>query len=282
MSSEADEDNNIASFMAFSGSSDPAVARQYLEMSGGDLQTAVSLFMDTNGELGGGGTAAAGNASAGGAGLGSPEIRAPDASRSMRLIGGPASPGDGMPPAALLAAVAGPAHAALMAGMMGHDDDATNAMASTWASRDLRETVNREAERRRNRAGGVNNARRRRQGSDADNDEVQVVDRDGQAMDEDYNYEDESDDDTGGAAAGAGQPPSLSAMFSQPSHLMHRGGGFMGAKNFAKDARRWLLVNIQNDDDFACHALNRDVWRDELVENLVREGFVLWQAVSIF
>jgi hypothetical protein len=40
------------------------------------------------------------------------------------------------------------------------------------------------------------------------------------------------------------------------------------------------LVNIQNDDDFACHALNRDVWRDELVENLVREGFVLWQAMS--
>ena len=54
----------------------------------------------------------------------------------------------------------------------------------------------------------------------------------------------------------------------------------MGAKNFAKDARRWLLVNIQSDDDFACHALNRDVWRDELVENLVREGFILWQAVS--
>lgn len=54
----------------------------------------------------------------------------------------------------------------------------------------------------------------------------------------------------------------------------------MGAKNFAKDARRWLLVNIQSDDDFACHALNRDVWRDELVENLVREGFILWQAMS--
>lgn len=39
-------------------------------------------------------------------------------------------------------------------------------------------------------------------------------------------------------------------------------------------------MNIQSDDDFACHALNRDVWRDELVENLVREGFILWQAMS--
>ncbi len=39
-------------------------------------------------------------------------------------------------------------------------------------------------------------------------------------------------------------------------------------------------ANVQSKDDFACHALNRDVWRDNRVENLVREGFVLWQAVS--
>ena len=147
--------------------------------------------------------------------------------------------------------------------------------------------------------GGGGNARRnsRRNNNDSDdNDEVQAVDADGQAMDEDeddeYNYysDEDADDshDLGGTSnnnartnnATATQPPSLSTMFAQPTHLMHRAGGFMGAKNFAKDARRWLLVNIQSDDDFACHALNRDVWRDELVENLVREGFILWQAVS--
>jgi UBX domain-containing protein 7 len=71
-------------------------------------------------------------------------------------------------------------------------------------------------------------------------------------------------------------------MFAQPTHLMHRAGGFMGAKNFAKDARRWLLVNIQSEDDFACHALNRDVWRNDMVESIVREGFILFQAVSCF
>ena len=49
----------------------------------------------------------------------------------------------------------------------------------------------------------------------------------------------------------------------------------------AKDSKRWLLVNIQKDSEFASHALNRDVWRDELVENLVREGFILWQTVRI-
>jgi Thioredoxin-like len=47
----------------------------------------------------------------------------------------------------------------------------------------------------------------------------------------------------------------------------------------AKDTKRWLLVNLQRDSEFSCHALNRDVWRDELVENLIREGFVFWQSV---
>jgi len=72
----------------------------------------------------------------------------------------------------------------------------------------------------------------------------------------------------------------LSDMFAQPLNLMHTAGGFQGARNDARDARRWLLVNLQSDNDFACHALNRDVWRDELVENLVREGFIFWQSMN--
>jgi len=73
---------------------------------------------------------------------------------------------------------------------------------------------------------------------------------------------------------------SLSTMFAAPSHLIHKGGGFQGARAVAKDARRWLLVNLQSDSEFSCHALNRDVWRDELVENLIREGFIFWQAMD--
>eukprot|EP00547_Thalassionema_nitzschioides_P006108 CAMPEP_0194211522 /NCGR_PEP_ID=MMETSP0156-20130528/10506_1 /TAXON_ID=33649 /ORGANISM="Thalassionema nitzschioides, Strain L26-B" /LENGTH=456 /DNA_ID=CAMNT_0038939101 /DNA_START=63 /DNA_END=1433 /DNA_ORIENTATION=+ len=73
---------------------------------------------------------------------------------------------------------------------------------------------------------------------------------------------------------------SLSSMFAAPSNLIHKGGGFQGARAVAKDARRWLLVNLQSDSEFSCHALNRDVWRDELVENLIREGFIFWQAMD--
>lgn len=62
---------------------------------------------------------------------------------------------------------------------------------------------------------------------------------------------------------------------------MHKAGGFQGARAVAKDSRRWLLVNLQRDEEFSSHALNRDVWRDELVENLVREGFIFWQSMDV-
>eukprot|EP00581_Thalassiosira_minuscula_P007837 CAMPEP_0183705892 /NCGR_PEP_ID=MMETSP0737-20130205/2863_1 /TAXON_ID=385413 /ORGANISM="Thalassiosira miniscula, Strain CCMP1093" /LENGTH=609 /DNA_ID=CAMNT_0025933155 /DNA_START=257 /DNA_END=2086 /DNA_ORIENTATION=+ len=349
-------DDAISQFLAFSGSGDPSVARQYLEMSGNNLETAVSLYMDhgaggggggsSAGGLGGGSSSAAGGGGGGGmdpflgGGGGEQQVRAPDATRSMRLLGGDSPSSSGRigggsgigglrlqgrmemePNASLMAALGGPAAREMMANMMaaengGGDVDAAamfGSMASTWAAADgvngafgASASANAGGRRgsgsRRSRSGssssaGNANARRRNNSnnnSDDDDDDVQVVNPDGQAMDVEegdddynYNYNSGSDDshDLGGSASNAArnvnsQPPSLSTMFAQPTHLMHRAGGFMGAKNFAKDARRWLLVNIQSDDDFACHALNRDVWRDELVENLVREGFILFQAMS--
>jgi hypothetical protein len=71
--------------------------------------------------------------------------------------------------------------------------------------------------------------------------------------------------------------PGLDDLFAPPTNLMFQ-GGFQGARAVAKDAKRWLLVNIQQDASFASHALNRDVWRNDLVENLVREGFILFQT----
>lgn len=292
-------DEQISSFLAFTSSQNENVARQYLEMAGGNLENAVGLFMEMGGEAGlsggtgvgmdnnfgaaaaGGAAAASGSTGASSAGAsaavgpdgldpnidaatraailaaqgpqGGTPIRAPDQTRTMRLVGGE-SPYEGAN--ALLSAVAGPNAAALMAGM-GNDDD-LNAMGSATWGMNVRDDVNREAERRGRNSGTSNE------------DAVDV---------------DESDDDSdvntnGRVQSSSNAAPSLSTMFSPPTHLMHRGGGFQGARNVAKDARRWLLVNVQSDSDFACHALNRDVWRDELVENLVREGFIFWQVVS--
>lgn len=167
-----------------------------------------------------------------------------------------------------MAAVAGPQYHSDL-----HDMDDIHAMGSAiWGNisnnntnniADVRSNINREAA---NRSSGTSN-------DDA-------VDLESDDSDDSYVNIDGSVIPTNNNSNNNNNAPSLSAMFSPPTHLMHRAGGFQGARNVAKDARRWLLVNVQDDGDFACHALNRDVWREELVENLVREGFIFWQVVS--
>ena len=168
-----DNDSTISQFLSFTGSTDTNVATQYLEMSGNNLEMAVSLWMDHNGGAGAGG----GASGAGGGGGGSimaesdaamaarlaqqdDEVRAPDATRTMRLLGGDspargarlpmgmaglppgmgafADPTRDIPPH-LLAAMGGPAaREMMMRNMMmmeGQGGDATlGSMGSNWAS----------------------------------------------------------------------------------------------------------------------------------------------------
>ena len=178
------DDDTISQFLAVTGSSDPTIATQYLEMSNNNLEMAISLFMDT----GGGAASSAGASASGGSGgfggggiegdaamaaalqneQNNDTVRAPDATRSMRLVGGPDSPGrgggarlpqgmaglpGGLPPGvgafangrdippALLAAMGGPAAREMMRnmaagdnGMGGLDDVMMGSMGGNWAS----------------------------------------------------------------------------------------------------------------------------------------------------
>lgn len=92
--------------------------------------------------------------------------------------------------------------------------------------------------------------------------------------DDDDDDDDEVQDVTPQNSQNSGN--ALNEMYAPPRSLMHA-GGFQSARSTAKESKRWLLVSLINDADFACHAMNRDVWRDELVENLVRSAFVFWQ-----
>ncbi|RHY29332.1 hypothetical protein DYB32_005219 [Aphanomyces invadans] len=49
------------------------------------------------------------------------------------------------------------------------------------------------------------------------------------------------------------------------------------ARQLAKQERKWLLVNVQDDTVFASLRLNRDTWNDDFVQNLITSGFVFWQ-----
>ena len=41
------------------------------------------------------------------------------------------------------------------------------------------------------------------------------------------------------------------------------------------------LVNVQSNSEFASHMLNRDVWRDDTVKNIIKVGFVLYQVLVL-
>jgi thioredoxin-related protein len=56
------------------------------------------------------------------------------------------------------------------------------------------------------------------------------------------------------------------------------GGSFDEAKSAGQSQGKWLLVNIQHTKEFACQALNRDVWSNPTVKHLLRENFVFWQV----
>ena len=69
---------------------------------------------------------------------------------------------------------------------------------------------------------------------------------------------------------------SLARMYQPPRHLM-TDGTLDEIKNLAESTHRFVLVNVQDMNEFACNVLNRDVWSDERVARAVRESFVFWQ-----
>ena len=243
-------DELVSQFMAFTGSSDVDVAKNYLEMSGNNVETAVGLFMEHN--AGGGGGSGAGLGAGGvpsGMGDALGDVRAPDETRTMRLMddgSGGVGAGGG-----LASMLAHDPQYRVMYEMM-EEQLSRSAFAPSSAAVDARRAVNAAAA-----AAG------------SDDDEEYAYDED----DDDENMK-VDDDNEGPSAAG------LADMFAPPSHLIQKAGGFQGARQVAKDSKRWLLVNIQKDSEFSSHALNRDVWRNDLVENLIREGFIFWQEVS--
>ena len=44
---------------------------------------------------------------------------------------------------------------------------------------------------------------------------------------------------------------------------------------------KWLLVNIQRDEDFNCHLANRDLWSRDNIKEIVSCVFLFWQVQNI-
>ncbi|KAL1889630.1 UBX domain protein Ubx2 [Sporothrix stenoceras] len=69
----------------------------------------------------------------------------------------------------------------------------------------------------------------------------------------------------------------LADLFRPPYDLIEHVSSWDEARSIGKDEKRWILCNIQDMSDFQCQALNRDIWKDAAIKQLVRENFVFLQ-----
>ncbi|CEG66739.1 hypothetical protein RMATCC62417_03265 [Rhizopus microsporus] len=68
----------------------------------------------------------------------------------------------------------------------------------------------------------------------------------------------------------------LADLFRPPFDIMFR-GSFEQARETAKENDKWIMVNIQNPSEFSCQVLNRDLWSDGFVKDIIRQWFIFLQ-----
>jgi len=68
----------------------------------------------------------------------------------------------------------------------------------------------------------------------------------------------------------------LAEMYRAPYEIMSRVPWDV-AREEGKANEKWLLVNIQDSSVFDCQVLNRDLWKDKMVQETVREHFIFLQ-----
>lgn len=83
-----------------------------------------------------------------------------------------------------------------------------------------------------------------------------------------------------GAAGGSKEAEKLRTLSDlfRPPHELIFDGGWEAVREAGKREGKWLLVNLQSNTEFACQALNRDVWNHGTVQQLVQANFVFWQV----
>ena len=50
------------------------------------------------------------------------------------------------------------------------------------------------------------------------------------------------------------------------------------ARTEAKNSKKWILITVTDRAEFGCLALNRDLWSDEDVKDLIKEHFIFLYA----
>ncbi|KAJ8120415.1 hypothetical protein ONZ43_g2871 [Nemania bipapillata] len=75
-------------------------------------------------------------------------------------------------------------------------------------------------------------------------------------------------------------PPSRAAVLRdlfRPPHDLMSNATWDEARDEGKEDKKWIMVNLQDLDIFQCQVLNRDVWKDENLKSLIKEHFIFLQ-----
>ncbi|PQE09721.1 UBX domain-containing protein [Rutstroemia sp. NJR-2017a BBW] len=81
---------------------------------------------------------------------------------------------------------------------------------------------------------------------------------------------------TGGQSEASSKNARLAELFRPPFELMCR-LPWDAARDQGKEEGKWILVNIQDNSIFDCQQLNRDIWKNPGIRDVVKENFIFMQ-----
>jgi UBX domain-containing protein 7 len=81
---------------------------------------------------------------------------------------------------------------------------------------------------------------------------------------------------TGGASTSSTKSNMLAEMYRPPFEIMSR-LPWDEAREQGREEEKWLLVNVQDPSIFDCQVLNRDIWKNQEIMDVIRESFVFLQ-----
>ncbi|CAF0951978.1 unnamed protein product [Brachionus calyciflorus] len=70
---------------------------------------------------------------------------------------------------------------------------------------------------------------------------------------------------------------SLAALYKPPIDLLFK-GSFEASKIEGCNKNRWIMLNVQDQSDFVCQCLNRDLWSEDTVKEILKANFVFVQV----
>ena len=249
----------VAAFMSLTGA-DAAAAASYIEMAGGVVETAVNLFLEmgSGGSSGGTGSSSSVNtgssefdaASVYGGGLEAQDehqdVRAPDEQKRQRL----------MDPSEYSR------NAATHGG--GGGSRAPGQPQQKHIFRDFRREADLAA------------ARRKRKSGSAAEDTNGGGKHGGEASLSSSSSSSSMSSSSSLSSDEFEKNKRLADLFRPPAEIMHT-GDFAEARAEAKVSSKWLMVNIQKEDCFDTHRLNRDTWNNDTLQNILDSLCVFWQ-----